>query len=186
MSPNFITDYFRFFSHAIVLVKIVRNQSIWRNDARGTERVNSHVCENDIYKCKFVCRRKFKYPCEMWGHLQYEPTWSFPLRRHWHYLDKDTSNCGIDDPNEYIGREKIDYELKGSDECLSDAKDWVAAKVKKIITKICCCQEENGLFCDSSHPHYEDDMITKHDWTRCCQKCKSTNFKLPVNSCKFL
>ena len=27
-----------------VLVKLVRNRSKWRNDARGTQRVNSHVC----------------------------------------------------------------------------------------------------------------------------------------------
>ena len=28
----------------LILVKVVRNQSKWRNDARGTQRVNSHVC----------------------------------------------------------------------------------------------------------------------------------------------
>ena len=37
MSSYFFADY-------LFLVNIVRNQSKWRNDARGTEKINSHVC----------------------------------------------------------------------------------------------------------------------------------------------
>ena len=38
-----------FFICAIILVKIARNRSKWRNDARGTQRVNSHICIKHNY-----------------------------------------------------------------------------------------------------------------------------------------
>ena len=122
------------------------------------------ILENGIYKCKFVCRRKFKYPCEMWCHLGYEPTWPWPLRSHWYNPDIEAAHCGMDDP---VFDDRV--EVEGSDDWkdyLSDAKDWVYEQVKNIITKICCCKEETGLFCDG----HSDD---------CCKKCHNTDPRIP-------
>ena len=158
--------------------------------------------DNGVYKCNFICYRMFKYPCAMWAHLVMEDEeWE-----HWDKPDKDTSVCGMEDPDNRPLRIKIDVsELdtdwhKNWDQYLSDAKEWIENKVKKIITKICCCQEENGLFCDfnefdiycalglmprfviqEGHPGpFKDDRKTKRDWKRCCQKCKHSNLKLPT------
>ena len=60
------------FSCAIVLVKIARNQSKRRNDARGTQRVNSHVCvipSSALYIV--VCWRR----CEPKWDLCYSIVW---------------------------------------------------------------------------------------------------------------
>ena len=70
-------------------------------------------------------------------------------------------------------------------------------KVYNIITKICCCNEENGLFCHFSETEfYNNGPLTStifqgirsvgHPYTLkdpkggCCKKCKDTDFKLPV------
>ena len=87
--------------------------------------------ENGVYKCNFVCRRRFEYPCEMWAHLVYwDEDWD-----HWINPDKDTSGCGMEDPADCPSRVKIaPFKLdsdwrKNWDRYLSDAKEWVENKV---------------------------------------------------------
>ena len=64
-------------------------------------------------------------------------------------------------------------------------------KIKNIITRICCCQEETDLFCkkgstcDRGCEYVFLDSLKKWIkrpaiWRTCCKKCMTTNFKLPV------
>ena len=125
------------------------------------------ILDNGIYKCKFVCRRKFKYPCEMCCHLDYEPTWSWPLRIHWSNPDREAADCGMDDPADCKNRVKVDDESYDNwEDYLSDAKEWVYEQVKNIVTKICCCKEETRLFCDGGHR------------TGCCKKCQNIDLNV--------
>ena len=131
------------------------------------------VYENGVYKCKFVCQRKFKFFCEISDHLN---DWLFMDDwEHWDDPDRDMFNCGMDDPDNNVHRKKKgDIWRKDLSEQLDDAKNFVDEQVKNIITKICCCQEETSLFCMSvRHPGKK--------WKRCCRKCEQNKkIKLPV------
>ena len=122
--------------------------------------------------------------------------------------------CEMDDPDNVIGkkqqeRTEADLYPEGLESySLGDAKEWVNDQVKKIISKICCCNENTGLFClgdpvdpywcrfyindgggisekskFSSHHFTPENMKSiphKQRWTICCKRCEHTDFKLPV------
>ena len=54
--------------------------------------------ENGVYKCKFVCLRKFSHPCELWVHLTGRVKSSIEQQwHHWPNPDKDVMCCGVGD-----------------------------------------------------------------------------------------
>ena len=146
---------------------------------------NKMNLDNGVYKCKFVCKKSFNYPCEMWCHLD-------EGGKHWDNPDKDRSFCGMDQSHEkkriMLDKDKVD---------ICDATNWVVDQVKNTITKICCCHEEKGLFCHFSETEFSNNgpltqthfqfissvghpYAYKDQMGGCCRKCKDEDFKLPV------
>ena len=148
---------------------------------------NKFNLDNGIYKCKFVCKKPFKYPCELWYHL-YKGR-----EEHWNNPDKDRSFCGMDQSNERNELDMNKYQRIKVKVSKSEAIVWVVEQVKERITKMCCCHEENGLFCHlvdaefhNNGPltstifqgivYYGDHLYTEE----CCRKCKYEDIELPV------
>ena len=154
--------------------------------------------ENGVYKCKFTCKYSFKYPCQMWWHLEHENGDD----KHWYSRAIETggprksySFCGIDRVNT---ENKFQYAQKNNGNDFDAAKEWVKGKVKKILHQICCCQENSGLFCSGKEHHdklseqqevyvcnyfdsdSENELFPYISWQTCCKKCENSGLKLPV------
>ena len=135
--------------------------------------------ENGVYKCTFTCKDSFQYPCQMWWHLEYEDG----DEKHWYSRSSDSLRpshrnqffCGLDSVNtENVPDIKFPYATAYKGNYFDTAKAWVKQKVKKNLYKICCCQEESGLFCRGEEHH---DEISQRQQIYECNYFSSENSK---------
>mgnify|MGYP003323885904 CR=1 FL=1 len=129
--------------------------------------------EDGVYKCKYVCLRKYKYRCELFWHKESDRDEG----QHWTNVDRDKSFCGVPArlpeifPENSAERSEIEW-IEGPWDWFDTAKCWVKDNLKYIITKICCCQG-GYIFCKLKSDQH-------HNRGECCFTCANSNLTLPV------